>query len=74
VEEGTVHSKQFKYEVMSKFAPEYAAAPLRELKESWYACVAVALFGTALLYFVVMPGTLSEGNADRTNPRISRPT
>jgi hypothetical protein len=31
----------------------------------WYACLAVALFGTALLYFVVMPGTLNEGNADR---------
>ena len=31
-----VHSNQFKYEVMSKFAPEYAAAPLRELKESQF--------------------------------------
>ena len=31
-----VHSNQFKYEVMSRFAPEYAAAPLRELKESQF--------------------------------------
>jgi hypothetical protein len=31
----------------------------------WYACLAVALIGTAFLYFVVLPGTLSEDNADK---------
>ncbi len=42
-----------------------APALAMESRLVWFACLAVALVGAALLYFVVLPGTLSAGLADK---------